>query len=191
MKITKTAEGKAKLTITREEWEDYGRQAGWDVFDENTQREILKDHSPENQEFYLKLLNSTLTAEEMNSLDEYADRLFSTGVPEEDELARNNALKNVFRKNPSSLEQASDLLQSEFQAYMASIDRPHINQYDQGLSQTAQVDQLQPLDGVQNSDAAAGASEKPKTLKCDKKGCKNVFTFDPSNPTENRCENCR
>jgi hypothetical protein len=62
---------------------------------------------------------------------------------------------------------------------------------DSDLSTTAQVDQLQPLDGVQTSDAAEGSSAKPKTLGCEKKGCKNVFTFDPSNPTESYCDNCR
>jgi hypothetical protein len=50
--------------------------------------------------------------------------------------------------------------------------------------------QLQPLDGVQNSDAMEGLIPNTKK-KCSVKGCNNEVKYDPSNPSNTKCEKCR
>jgi hypothetical protein len=190
MKIQKTANGKAKIIITRSEWINYGRQAGW-----------------------METLEGVLEEGEMQQLNQYADRLFSTGDPSADMQAKQQAMKDVFIAMPYSLQEAMDALQKSFQEYMKRSNRPHVNKFDSGppnvnmydmgegqglnaskkgkIVQKSQVDQLQPLDGVQNSDAAEGFNGKKPKLTCSNQKCKATFPYDPTNPDETKCPKCR
>lgn len=51
-----------------------------------------------------------------------------------------------------------------------------------------QVDQLMPLDGVQNS---LGVGKEMKKRRCCMKGCENEFDCDGLDTKENRCPSCR
>jgi len=50
MKVIKTASGKSKIKISRKEWTDIGKQAGW--MGEGEYEDLLKDYSPENKKHY-------------------------------------------------------------------------------------------------------------------------------------------
>ncbi|MFA7219350.1 MAG: hypothetical protein WC119_02480 [Synergistaceae bacterium] len=120
----------------------------------------------------------SLPEEDMVKLEAYIAKLYPG---EDNSMERFNALNAVMNENPSTLEEAM----------IAVKERFNFASRKNSLKRAAQTDQLQPLDGVQNSEGAKGGSAKSKKSKCSAEGCDKEFRYDPSNPKETKCEHCR
>ena len=175
MKIIRQANGKSMLKITRQEWESYGRQAGW-----------LDNKAPDEETVPCEVCGKET-------------KMVGTGLCDRCWMVE-GYLENPVKGSDKELQyrMAPQDVRLKAREHLKSKGKnvPHINMNDAGpgydLSTTAQADnQLQPLDGVQTSDAAKGSSAKPKKQKCSVKGCNKVFDWDASNPKETRCESCR
>jgi len=173
MKIKKTANGKAKLVITKSEWQQYGRQAGW------LDQEVTEESTPCAVCGETTQMTGTELCDKCWMVEGYLENPVSGSDKE-----------HQYRMAPQDIR-----LKAWRHLKEKGVDVAHINMNDSGpgfdLSRNAQVDQTQPLDGVQTSKAAEGGSATPNKLKCAKKGCNNEFTVDPVNPNENCCEKCR
>ena len=116
-----------------------------------------------------------------------------TGISQRDDLARKiqndmymGILHDIEGMDYNALMELEEKLQVLSSWIVASL--PITASVHSEFKKKSQVDQLQPTDGVQNSE---GVAQKPKKIRCSVKGCDNVFEVDPSNPHENKCTKCR